>query len=85
MREKIIENKHDRVNIKQPYSLNAENMWAYGPPQLTTESYPDDLDTTTLALLQLDIPANARHKAMDGMLQFLNPDGLFYVGGPYTH
>ncbi|KIM94467.1 hypothetical protein OIDMADRAFT_45810 [Oidiodendron maius Zn] len=72
-------NDWNLVDIRQLDSPTGRwNMWAYGPPQLTTESYPDDLDTTTLALLQLDVSVDLKHKAMDGMLQFLNPDGLFY-------
>ena len=55
-------------------------MFAYGPPVLTTDTYPDDIDTTTLALLKLDVTEDVKHKTMDDMLQCMNPDGLVYVG-----
>lgn len=57
-------------------------MFAYGPPVLTTDTYPDDLDTTTLALLKLDVTEDVKHKTMDDMLQYMNPDGLVYVSDP---
>lgn len=54
-------------------------MFAYTAPVLTTDTYPDDLDTSTLALLILDTPEKVKHKTMDDMLQNMNPDGLVYV------
>lgn len=62
------------------------NCFPYGPPVLTTEVFPDDLDTTSIALLTLDVDVDVKHKAMDNILQFLNPDGLAYVGcSPWMH
>lgn len=49
---------------------------------LTTEVFPEDLDTTSIALLTLDLDFDVKKKAMDNILQFLNPDGLAYVGFP---
>ncbi|KAJ3958167.1 hypothetical protein N0V92_005268 [Colletotrichum tropicale] len=60
------------------------NVFAYGAPVLTTETYPDDLDTTSLALLTLDATERIKEKAMDDMLKFMNPDGLAYVGDTNT-
>ncbi|KAJ5019550.1 hypothetical protein K4K57_012691 [Colletotrichum sp. SAR 10_99] len=60
------------------------NVFAYGAPVLTTDTYPDDLDTTSLALLTLDATERIKEKAMDDMLKFMNPDGLAYVGDTIT-
>lgn len=69
------------VDIAQSNPPNGRwNMFAYGPPILTTDTYPDDLDTTTVALLTLDIPEHVKHKTMDDMLNYMNSDGLLYVG-----
>ncbi|KAI3535680.1 hypothetical protein CSPX01_11204 [Colletotrichum filicis] len=54
------------------------NCFSYGPPVLTTEVFPEDLDTTSIALLTLDVDFDVKQKAMDNILQFLNPDGLAY-------
>lgn len=58
------------------------NCFSYGPPVLTTEVFPEDLDTTSIALLTLDIDDSVKQKTMDDILQYLNPDGLAYVGCP---
>lgn len=55
-------------------------MFPYGPPVLTTDTYPDDVDTTALALLKLDVPDVVKHKCMDDILENRNSDGLVYVG-----
>lgn len=60
------------------------NVFAYGAPVLTTDTYPDDLDTTSLALLTLDVTESIKEKTMDDMLKFMNPDGLAYVGDTMT-
>ncbi|KAK7458292.1 hypothetical protein Landi51_01115 [Colletotrichum acutatum] len=54
------------------------NCFSYGPPVLTTEVFPEDLDTTSIALLTLDVDFDVKQKAMDNIFQFLNPDGLAY-------
>ncbi|KAH0428644.1 hypothetical protein CcaCcLH18_08910 [Colletotrichum camelliae] len=72
-------NDWDLVHIGQTNPETGHwNVFAYGPPVLTTDTYPDDLDTTTLALLKLDVPKSIKEKTMDDMLQFMNPDGLAY-------
>lgn len=60
-------------------------MFAYGPPVLSTNTYPDDLDTAALALMTLDVAEEIIHKTMDDMLYYLNPDGLVYVSDPQTN
>ncbi|KAF1937076.1 HAD-like protein [Clathrospora elynae] len=50
-------------------------------PVLTTQTYPDDLDTTTLAFLapELEIATDFKKSIMDEMLEYQNRDGLFYT------
>ncbi|KIJ34139.1 hypothetical protein M422DRAFT_182450, partial [Sphaerobolus stellatus SS14] len=44
---------------------------------LTTKEYPDDLDTTALALtIAPDISEKTRHRVMDEMLQYRNKDRI---------
>jgi hypothetical protein len=52
-----------------------------GEPVLTTKTYPDDMDTTTLALLSRgeEIPQDTIESVMDEMLGNQTEDGLFYV------
>ncbi|KAL2884401.1 hypothetical protein SGCOL_000346 [Colletotrichum sp. CLE4] len=52
---------------------HAKIMWL-----LTTEVYPEDLDTTSMALLTLDIDFDVKQKTMDDILKYLSPDGLAY-------
>ncbi|KXH65328.1 hypothetical protein CNYM01_00905 [Colletotrichum nymphaeae SA-01] len=54
------------------------NCFPYGPPVLTTEVFPEDLDTTSIAILTLVVDFDVKQKAMDNILQYLNPDGLAY-------
>ncbi|KAK1633506.1 Haloacid dehalogenase-like hydrolase-domain-containing protein, partial [Colletotrichum phormii] len=54
------------------------NVFSYGPPVLTTEVYPEDLDTTSMALLTLDVDFDVKQKTMDDILKYLSPDGLAY-------
>ncbi|PKX91101.1 ankyrin [Aspergillus novofumigatus IBT 16806] len=53
------------------------NVFAYGPPVLSTNTYPDDLGTTALALMAFDVAEEIRHKTMDDMLHYLNPDDWY--------
>jgi len=46
---------------------------------LTTDSYPDDLDTTSIALMTLDYPPEVIHSIMDEMLQYTNEDDIIMV------
>ncbi|PTB36219.1 hypothetical protein M441DRAFT_151448 [Trichoderma asperellum CBS 433.97] len=69
----------DLVHIGQLNPPNGRwNVFPYGPPVLTTDTYPDDVDTTALALLKLDVPDVVKHKCMDDILENRNSDGLVY-------
>ncbi|KAH8126190.1 HAD-like protein [Trichoderma asperelloides] len=69
----------DLVHIGQLNPSNGRwNVFPYGPPVLTTDTYPDDVDTTALALLKLDVPDAVKHKTMDDILENRNSDGLVY-------
>jgi len=47
---------------------------------LTSEVFPNDLDTTSLGLTIADhIDATAKHKVMDKMLKYQNSDGIIQV------
>lgn len=71
----------DFVHIGQLNPSNGRwNVFPYGAPVLTTDTYPDDVDTTVLALLKLDVPDAVKHKTMDDILENRNSDGLVYVG-----
>ncbi|KXH66335.1 hypothetical protein CSAL01_03929 [Colletotrichum salicis] len=54
------------------------NVFSYGPPVLTTEVYPEDLDTTSMALLTLDVDFDVKQETMNDILKYLSPDGLVY-------
>ncbi|KAM4055915.1 HAD-like protein [Hirsutella rhossiliensis] len=55
-----------------------EVTWNYfiGPPILTQADFPNDLDTTALALTILKQPDQVIHEAINRMLEFVNEDGL---------
>ena len=51
-----------------------------GKGQLTSENYPCDLDTTSLAWTTLKkLDDNAIHAVMDEMLKYRNSDGILEV------
>ncbi|OJI95797.1 hypothetical protein ASPVEDRAFT_66786 [Aspergillus versicolor CBS 583.65] len=56
-----------------------DRTWNFfiGPPQLTTESFPNDLDTTSIALSVLPVDKEVVWSVMDEMLTFTNADGIF--------
>ncbi|KAI9931085.1 hypothetical protein MW887_010742 [Aspergillus wentii] len=55
-----------------------ERVWNYfiGKPVHTTESFPNDLDTTSIALSILPKNNSLIHSIMDEMLTLTNPDGI---------
>ncbi|KAE8389472.1 HAD-like protein [Aspergillus alliaceus] len=55
-----------------------ERTWNYfiGTPQLTTETFPNDLDTTAIALSVLHMERNLVWSVMDEMLSFVSEDGI---------
>lgn len=48
-------------------------------PVLTDSNFPDDLDTTTLAFLGLEMAKEVTKSVMDDMLKYVNNDGLLLV------
>ncbi len=54
-------------------------MWQIGKPLLTTETYPNDLDTTSLALMATDCDDEVVNSVQDEMLEFVNEDGIVMV------
>ena len=48
-------------------------------PFLTDSNFPDDLDTTTLALLGLEMAKEVTRSVMYDMLKHVNSDGLLLV------
>lgn len=48
-------------------------------PKYTTKVYPDDLDTTSLALRTLNYDADLAHSLLDEMLEYVDEDGFVQV------
>ena len=46
---------------------------------LTTEIFPFDLDTTSVALTVVKRDEEVVHSVMDEMLEYTNPDGIIQV------
>ena len=53
-----------------------------GAPQLTTESFPSDLDTTALALSMLLLDREMVESVMDEMLAYVSEDAIIMVRSP---
>ncbi|KAJ1335470.1 putative hydrolase of the HAD superfamily [Microdochium nivale] len=76
----ILENTGDRSLVTLPE--NVERTWNFfnGTPALTTSVYPDDLDTTSLALRNIDgYSPDVKNSILDEVLGYMNDDGLFRV------
>lgn len=54
-------------------------MLQTGKPLLATETYPNDLDTTSLALIATDCDHEVVNSVLDEMLEFVNEDGIVMV------
>ena len=52
---------------------------------MTSKIFPDDLDTTTLALLVLDVDKDVIHSVMDEILEYCNVDGYPLVNNSFTY
>lgn len=50
-----------------------------GKPLLTTEVFPYDLDTTSVALMVMKPDEAVVQSVMDEMLQYVNTDGIIQV------
>ncbi|CEJ62381.1 hypothetical protein PMG11_10882 [Penicillium brasilianum] len=71
----ILEVLNDRslVNLKNP-----PRLWNFfsGTPKYTTKVYPDDLDTTSLAMSTLEYDHDLAHSILDEMLDYVDEDGF---------
>ncbi|PYI35256.1 HAD-like protein [Aspergillus indologenus CBS 114.80] len=71
----VLEAFNDRtlVDLQRPPGL-----WNFfsGRPKYTSQKYPDDFDTTSLALVAMDYEPEAAHPILDEMLEHVNEDGL---------
>ena len=54
-------------------------MQPSGKPLLTTETYPNDLDTTSLALTVTECGEKVVHWILDERLGYINEDGIVMV------
>ncbi|KAL4984140.1 HAD-like protein [Aspergillus falconensis] len=61
------------VNLKRP-----PRLWNFfsGSPKFTTRVYPDDLDTTSLALTTIKYDTDVAHSILDEMLDYVDEDGF---------
>lgn len=64
------------VDLQRPPGL-----WNFfsGKPKYTSQRYPDDFDTTSLALVAMEYEPEAAHPILDEMLKHVNEDGLVPV------
>ncbi|PYH48101.1 HAD-like protein [Aspergillus saccharolyticus JOP 1030-1] len=64
------------VDLKRP-----PRLWNFfsGKPKYTSHIYPDDMDSTALALTVLDYEPELAHSILDEMLNYVNEDGLIQV------
>lgn len=63
-----------------------EREWNFfqGKPILTTESFPCDLDTTSLALTVTGRSKEVISSILDEMLNYVDKDGIVQVSPPFT-
>ncbi|KAL2826538.1 HAD-like protein [Aspergillus pseudoustus] len=61
------------VDLKFP-----PRLWNFfsGPPRYTTETYPEDLDTTSLGLAAMSYDPDLAHSILDEMLTYVDEDGF---------
>ncbi|KAE8133596.1 HAD-like protein [Aspergillus pseudotamarii] len=61
------------VNLKAP-----PRLWNFfsGDPKYTSDSYPDDLDTTSLGLLTMPPHSEIVHSILDEMHNYVDEDGI---------
>lgn len=84
----ILELTGDITLVKLPIDVERQIFWnCFGDniPVLTDAKFPNDLDTSSLALLHLEVPAQVCEEAMDEMLKCMSEDGLFYVRPHFAH
>ncbi|KAF4619081.1 hypothetical protein G7Y89_g14766 [Cudoniella acicularis] len=66
------------VHLEAPSPGKELQTWNYfrGNPILTTDTFPDDFDTTSLALLTTAVSDNAANNIMNEMLKYKSVDGI---------
>jgi hypothetical protein len=67
----------DSWYLRKDYALTRK---CSGKPKLTTDYFPNDLDTTSIALTTLRMKDEVAASVLDEMLQYVNEDGLVLVG-----
>ncbi|KAL4899811.1 hypothetical protein BDW74DRAFT_171219 [Aspergillus multicolor] len=65
----------DRGLVNLAYPPRLWNFFS-GTPKYTTKVYPDDLDTTSLALSTLNYKPGLAHSILDEMLDYVDEDGF---------
>ncbi|KAG1751588.1 Haloacid dehalogenase-like hydrolase-domain-containing protein [Suillus paluster] len=71
----ILEATHDPSLVDLTDTPRTWNFFQ-GKPLLTTEEFPFDLDTTSLALTVMNSPEDVAHPIMDEMLDYIDDDGI---------
>jgi hypothetical protein len=61
--------------------VDHEREWNFfqGKPTLTTETFPCDLDTTSIALTVTSRSKDVIYSVMDEMLKYVDKDGIVQV------
>ncbi|OOQ89910.1 HAD-like protein [Penicillium brasilianum] len=64
------------VDLRRP-----PRLWNFfsGKPKYTSQVYPDDMDTTALALVVLNYEASLAHSILDDVLNYVDEEGLVQV------
>jgi hypothetical protein len=68
------------ILITNGHTYSLRYFCCLGRPLLTTEDFPFDVDTTSLALTILDRDKELISSVMDEMLDYVDSDGIIQVG-----
>ncbi|KAL4944607.1 hypothetical protein BDV06DRAFT_232858 [Aspergillus oleicola] len=66
-------------SLTPPFCLNhPPRLWNFfsGKPKFTSKTYPEDLDTTSLALVAMEYDAETANPILDEMLKYVDEDGF---------
>ncbi|KZT29007.1 HAD-like protein [Neolentinus lepideus HHB14362 ss-1] len=72
----IMDVTQDRSLVNLPEQAPRHWNFFASEPVLTTEEFPEDLDTTSLGLTTFETDEDAVQSVMDEMLEYVNPDGI---------
>ncbi|TFK54482.1 HAD-like protein [Heliocybe sulcata] len=72
----IMDVTQDRRLVNLPEEVPRKWNFFAGKPVLTTEEFPDDLDSTSLGLTTFATDEAMVQSVMDEMLEYVNPDGI---------